>query len=891
MAYEQIFEEAGKQFNVDPALLRAQMQVESSGDPKAQSEKGAQGLMQLIPATQKALGVTNPNDPRQSIFASAELMAQNLDRYGNVADAVRAYHGGTDQANWGPKTQAYVSKVMKGYGAPAQQSSPAAAGPNDDLAADFASPTATGSSAHDDLAADFAAPGAAQGSQQATAQTGMPSDVEPPQSQQAQPQADQSILGMAGRGLESLGAQGISNANAIGRGISDAFDAPAEWAAAGAEKSGLTGLLAKAGINMPTEAQQIQMNKDSRAEYDARNPEAGLQGMASRVGGNIAATAAPIGMAGRALASGGNALLGAVRGAPAIAGAAPALQAAGNLVAGNGGMLSRMANMGAQGGAGAALLSGASDTPLSEQVGVGAVLGAALPPAYSAVSGLMRGAKSTANLLTQPFTERGRQTIANKIVSDEAAAAGGVPQTSIPYTMPGSSGTSFTPGATGIPGTPPAPGAALATSVDDILGKSSAGGKLDANFNEIIPGSRPTLSQATGNAGIATLERGMAARSAEAANAFNELQQANHAARLDFFNGLRGNPQTLQAAITQREEQALPMLSKALDGAGIADSAPVMSKIQAILKGPAGQQDAVQSALRPIAQKLKINPVMERDPLIPGTVRRIDPNGNGLQYDVSQLYGIRKSINDQLEKVSGRDNSASQLASSELLQVKKSLDDAIEKAAPGFGDYLKTYSELSKPVTSQSYLQNLDLTDQTSSQLTLNKVKSAVNKIERLRKGSGANEAKDISPDQMDGLYRLQADLQREANSSLGRVKGSSDTTQLLRQNNLIDVMLGGVGGKAAGAAPTAMGTGLGYLIGGPAGAAMGGLVGQNLGSAAGKAISSQAPAIEANLLQMLTRPQGPEVLQALTPKGSNPLLERVMNKGAAGVFSGGNKN
>lgn len=120
-----IFEQAGQQYNVDPQLLRAQMQVESGGNPNAVSPQGAQGAMQLMPATAKSLGVANPFDANQSVMGAAKLMAENLDRYGDVQKAVAAYHGGTDPANWGPKTQAYVQKVASNYGGkpmPAQQS-------------------------------------------------------------------------------------------------------------------------------------------------------------------------------------------------------------------------------------------------------------------------------------------------------------------------------------------------------------------------------------------------------------------------------------------------------------------------------------------------------------------------------------------------------------------------------------------------------------------------------------------------------------------------------------------------------------------------------------------------------------------------------------------------
>lgn len=846
MAYEELFDAAGRQFNVDPALLRAQMHVESGGNPNAKSEVGAEGLMQIMPSTQKALGVTNANDPKQAIFGAAKLMAENLDRYGNVADAVRAYHGGTDKANWGPKTQAYVSKVLSGYGAP-QQAPGAAPGPQDDLAADFLMPSASAAPAEDDLLSDFSAPTAKAPATKAAAPTVAPNSPGTPA------QAEQPSLLNPVNALQALGAQGISNANAIGRGISDVLDAPSEWLAAGAEKSGLTGLLGRAGINMPTEQQQIDINKASRADYESRNPDAGIQGMVSRVGGNILGTAAPIAKAGEALAVGGNALLGAVRGTPAIAGAAPAMQAAGNFVSGNSGLLSRMANLGIQGGAGAALLSGASDTPLAEQVGTGAALGAAIPGAAR----LLTGTKNVAQSVINPFTEGGRQRMAEKLIGEEARAA--------------QKGAGAFPAGTEVPQVNPAltqsaPPIGPGFSPEDALTTAARGGRTAANFDEIIPGSRPTLAQATGNAGIAALERAAISR---APNAFNELQQSNNAARMDFFNGLRGNTQTLEQAIAQREETAIPMLKEALAGARPANANPVVAEIDSILAGPDGKRGAVRSALGNVKQNIH------------------DASGN-LETDVAQLYGVRKSINDQLERVAGKDQSEAQQASKELLQVKSALDSAIEQAAPGFKGYIKQYAELSKPVASQKYLQELDLTDQTSSALTLNNVKKALGRIEKARKGPGASEAKDLSDDQLNGLKALHADLQREANSAKGMARGSN-TFQNLATNQLIEAMGGGT--VAGAVTPAAIGTGLGYLMGGPGGAALGGVAGSAVGNAVGGAVRARAPDVEAKLINLLLNPNGAQALKALEDPATNSLLNRVMNKGAPAIMGGGAKN
>jgi hypothetical protein len=110
-----IFQQAGEQVGIDPDLLRAHAKVESGMNPSAISPQGAIGLMQFMPATAKAMGI-DPTDPVQSIFGAARLIKQNLGQFdGDLEQAVAAYHGGPDQAQWGPKTRAYVGKVADAF--------------------------------------------------------------------------------------------------------------------------------------------------------------------------------------------------------------------------------------------------------------------------------------------------------------------------------------------------------------------------------------------------------------------------------------------------------------------------------------------------------------------------------------------------------------------------------------------------------------------------------------------------------------------------------------------------------------------------------------------------------------------------------------------------------
>ena len=78
--------DASQRENVSPKLVQAIIRKESGGKPCAVSSKGAEGLMQLMPATQVDLGVRDPFDPADNISAGVRYLRQMLDRYdGNNA--------------------------------------------------------------------------------------------------------------------------------------------------------------------------------------------------------------------------------------------------------------------------------------------------------------------------------------------------------------------------------------------------------------------------------------------------------------------------------------------------------------------------------------------------------------------------------------------------------------------------------------------------------------------------------------------------------------------------------------------------------------------------------------------------------------------------------------
>lgn len=115
---DQIFEEAAATYGVPKELLKAIAKAESDFNPNATSGAGAQGIMQLMPATAKSLGVTDAYDPYQNIMGGAKYISEMLNTFGgNVTMALAAYNAGPNNvAKYGgvppfKETQNYVVKV------------------------------------------------------------------------------------------------------------------------------------------------------------------------------------------------------------------------------------------------------------------------------------------------------------------------------------------------------------------------------------------------------------------------------------------------------------------------------------------------------------------------------------------------------------------------------------------------------------------------------------------------------------------------------------------------------------------------------------------------------------------------------------------------------------
>ena len=117
--YEPIIRQASETYGVDAGLIRAVIRAESNFRNESTSPKGAMGLMQIMPATAKDLGIRDAYDPQENIMGGTRYLKGLLDRYrGDVPTALAAYNWGMGNVDRRPEnlpreTRVYISRIQQ----------------------------------------------------------------------------------------------------------------------------------------------------------------------------------------------------------------------------------------------------------------------------------------------------------------------------------------------------------------------------------------------------------------------------------------------------------------------------------------------------------------------------------------------------------------------------------------------------------------------------------------------------------------------------------------------------------------------------------------------------------------------------------------------------------
>jgi len=119
--FDPLIARTASQHGLPAGLVKAVIAAESNFDPQARSPKGAQGLMQLMPATAAHLGVRDPYHPEQNVRGGTRYLAGLLARYGDWTRALAAYNAGPKAVDRYqgvppyPETRQYVERVLTYY--------------------------------------------------------------------------------------------------------------------------------------------------------------------------------------------------------------------------------------------------------------------------------------------------------------------------------------------------------------------------------------------------------------------------------------------------------------------------------------------------------------------------------------------------------------------------------------------------------------------------------------------------------------------------------------------------------------------------------------------------------------------------------------------------------
>lgn len=797
---DQHYERAGKYWGVDPNLLRAVHMVEDPGeDPDAKSRAGAVGHMQIMPATAQRL-VIDPHDPVQSIYGGARILRENLDRYGNVPDALRAYNGGTDRTKWGnPETMAYPQKVATQYARLQQADDPFGGSGIAAPEATQEQPPKESGSAFDSMFGEDA--------EKPASPDGKGSD--PFASTFGNVANDDALPAKA----TSHQGTWLGNLAEFGRGADEAaqneFHRGALFVA-----SKIPGLKhALAGTSLDFDAR--------RATADAQDKKIAEQHpYAVPAGKGIADTEAAI-----AAAMIGNPLLAAAGGeaAAALGGTAGrAVQAGTNLLVGNGGLGTRMASGAIQGGALAKMEgenpwwgagAGALGAPMFE--GAGAALGYAGRKLGSAAS-------SVINHLAPPIegdaaslagASREAPSAAAEAASNSAPdAAGGAGAEAAAGQVGGAQGAAQVPPEAirlGLFSKPKDAEKLAQTIFDD----ASKGGPVQL-IESKIPGVRLTASQATGNPGLALIER---QRRAANPNLFTALEQGNSAARNAYAQKVIGTPEQLEAAEAVRDAAESMYRDAAFKDEQPVDVTPIRQHLARLIDDNAGRETVQQ----PLIKVLKsVNAVAGKD----GTAMP------------SKLWNVRKFMGDMVAPRAQGTASDGQAAASQLLELKPTVTDAINSGAPGFDRYLQQYEELSRPIDAMRHLQSANLTN-SNGDVILNKLDTYVKTLRRNRMKPGVRDSDAVTDEQLQALEDLRDDFRLEMRKDLGKARGSDTNVNLFTNSKMLD-MAQGASARVAGAAGAGLG---GALTGGWDGGLVAGLMGQAAASAAARRTAARA--------------------------------------------------
>lgn len=311
-----------------------------------------------------------------------------------------------------------------------------------------------------------------------------------------------------------------------------------------------------------------------------------------------------------------------------------------------------------------------------------------------------------------------------------------------------------------------------------------------------VPGVELTAGQASGNAGIAALERAASATDPVVTKAFADRMTAQNAARVSMLEDMAGTNGARDFFAADRDAVANQLYKKAFDAGIDADAlTPAMrGQITQLMKRPS-IQTAIQGAKQLAAEDgMKLTDMTSIE---------------GMHY-------MKQALDDQ---ISSSVRTGTDTLTSKLMGTKQKLLNLMDTLSPAYGEARKTFAEMSKPISQMDVAQ--EIADKSIAPLTGNLQPNAFAKnisdsvAKRATGFSGASLENTMTPEQLAGLDAIKEDLARSVFAQNAGRGAGSDTVQKLAYSNMLSSMkvpefvrsfapsqvIGNVAGRAADAA------------------------------------------------------------------------------------------
>jgi hypothetical protein len=227
---------------------------------------------------------------------------------------------------------------------------------------------------------------------------------------------------------------------------------------------------------------------------------------------------------------------------------------------------------------------------------------------------------------------------------------------------------------------------------------------LAGGGEQLVPGSVPTTAQVAKDPGLAAAETTV--RGMDTSNRLGQRILDQQTARADEMQRLAGSQDDLDRLKDYRNLQTAGMREAAFDEGGmITNPQDLIDSFNALANRPGIKG---KRSVRELIQKFKKEvELLATDPDDPEVLLPIDPR---------DMYAVRQEMSDMLYGKLGNDDKAvARLSRQQIGELQSIIDDEIEAVAPGFQDYLATYTAKSKPVNRMETLQDIQRRAQSSS--------------------------------------------------------------------------------------------------------------------------------------------------------------------------------